>query len=569
MNKLTNHKEAPAMKCKINMPIGVDDFKEIITKGYYCVDKTRFIKDLIDGHSKVTLITRPRRFGKTLTMSMLRYFFTLENAEENRALFTGLDIERAGNEYMAEQGTRPVVFITLKDIRENNYASMIKSISLLMQKLYRPFDYLMDSKALIPAEKKFFNKVSDGEAEPETLQFTISSLMEFLCRHHGKKALLLIDEYDAPIQTAWEAGYYDEAIAFFRNFYGAALKTNPALDFALLTGVLRISKESIFSALNNIEVSSVIKSRFPDAMGFTRDEVIKMATDLGHADKIAEIREWYDGYNFSGIEIYNPWSVINYFQMGCDPVPYWVHTSGNSILNTLLSHIDDQRKDDLVSLMNGEPITAILDETVLYPEIERSSTALYMMLVTSGYLKCISQTIIDGEIFGKLVIPNKEVRTLFKKEIVQHATANHDSYILYNMLNAMLSGNAQKFESLLTKILRENAGIHDMAYPEAFYNGLFLGFSMLLSGTYDVASNGESGYGRFDLAFIPFAADKPGVILELKRADSEDRLDAKITEAISQIEEKEYISVLEKRGVGTIWKYGIAFCGKKVKMLRG
>ena len=554
---------------KRNMPIGFSDFKEIV-ENYYFVDKTRFIKELIDNHSKVTLITRPRRFGKTLAMSMLKYFFTLENAAENRALFAGLDIERAGEDYMAHQGTRPVVFLTLKDIKEATFASMIKSLGETMHQLYRQFRYLAQSEALDDSEKDYFMEVLNRKAATESLQYAVSRLSSFLCAHHGHQALILIDEYDAPIQSAWEKGYYNDAIEFFRNFYSSALKDNPSLDFAVLTGVLRISKESIFSSLNNLEVSSVIHGRFPDAMGFTRKEVFDMAESLGLPDKIREIREWYDGYNFSGVEIYNPWSVLNYFQQGCDPRPYWVNTSGNSILNLLLSNVDDQRREEIYNLMKGEPISAILDENVIYSEIGKSSTALYMMLVTSGYLKCIERIRRDDESWGKLTIPNREVRTLFKREIIKHITANHDSRRLYMMLDAMLDGNAAKFESLLQKVLLENAGIHDTAkYPEAFYNGLMLGFGMLISATHDIASNGEGGEGRFDIAFIPYENTKPGVIMEFKRADSEAQMDNKIAEALAKIEEKNYVAALTKRGVSEIWKYGVAFCGKRVKLFRG
>ena len=338
----------------------------------------------------------------------------------------------------------------------------------------------------------------------------------------------------------------------------------------MLTGVLRISKESIFSALNNLEVSSVIHGRFSDAMGFTRAEVSKMAESLGLFDKIAEIHEWYDGYNFSGCEIYNPWSVLNYFHQDCDPRPYWVNTSGNGILNVLLSHIDDVRREEIGDLMKGDTVSAILDESVVYSEIRESSTALYMMLVTSGYLKCIKRIRRDDENWGELAIPNREVRTLFKREIIKHITANHDSRRLYTMLDAMLDGNAAKFESLLQKVLLENAGIHDTArYPEAFYNGLMLGFGMLIAESHDIASNGESGEGRFDIAFIPYENTKPGVIMEFKKADSEAQMDKKAAEALLQIEKKNYATALTKRGVTEIWKYGVAFCGKRVKLLRG
>lgn len=287
------------MKRNHLMPVGVEDFKEL-REQYYFVDKTRFIQELIDGHSKVTLITRPRRFGKTLTMSMLYYFFANENAEENRKLFDDCAIAEAGEEYMAEQGTRPVVLFSLKDVKAASYASMIELIANALREIYRSFLFLLDSDSLIEEEKETFRQILGKKASEADMQSAIKVLSQHLQRHYHRKVLLLIDEYDAPIQFAWEHGYYDKAIVFFRNFLSAALKTNPALDFAVLTGVLRISKESIFSALNNLYVSSMVSGAYPDVLGFTAAEVSQIAKDLGVPEKMDEIREWYDGYNLSG-----------------------------------------------------------------------------------------------------------------------------------------------------------------------------------------------------------------------------------------------------------------------------
>ena len=554
---------------KRNMPVGIDDFKKLIEEDYYFVDKTRFIKELIDGHSQVTLITRPRRFGKTLAMSMLKYFFTLENAEENRSLFDGLDITHAGERYMKEQGTRPVVFISLKDVKEKTFSAMIDSLRESLRQLYGQFRYLRDEGSLTDDEQSLFSGILQKTENLPEMQSSISNLSGFLSRYHRQTALLLIDEYDAPIQAAWEFGYYDDAILFFRNFLGAALKTNPALDFAILTGVLRISKESIFSALNNLKVSSVIHGDFADIMGFTQDEVSKMAKNLGHADKIPEIREWYDGYSFSDIEIYNPWSVINYFDEGCEPRPHWVNTSGNAILKDLLSHIDKQRSDELSGLMNGKSVITAVNEGIIYSDIYKDRDALYTMLATTGYLKCIDLKMIYDELRGKLTIPNKEVRSAFRREILLYMAGSPGIGTLYIMMDAMREGDVKTFEMLLAKILRENVGIHDTAYPENFYHGMMLGFSVLLDSLYEVDSNEEGGYGRFDLALFPKEPKNAGIVMEFKRTESEDSLDEKAQEALSQIEEKEYITALTKRGVTEIWKYGIAFCGKKVKMLRG
>ena len=556
------------MKQNKRMPVGVEDFKKLREK-YYFVDKTKFIQELIDGHSDVTLITRPRRFGKTLMMSMLYYFFTNKNAKENRKLFDGCAIAEAGEEYMAEQGTRPVVFLSLKDVKGDTFDSLMAAMQNVLQTVYLEFRELSESETLDEAERTFFVKVKNMEASPDQMQFAVSNLTKYLCRLYDKKTILLIDEYDAPIQSAWEHGYYDKAIGFFRNFLSSALKTNPALDFAVLTGVLRISKESIFSALNNLKVSSVIQGAYDDVMGFTKDEVEKMAADLGHADKTEEIKEWYDGYNFSGKEIYNPWSVIRYFDEGCRPGTYWANTSGNSILKTMLARVDEVRRNDLAGLMQGKTVFSVLNEGLIYDDIYKNKDALCTMLLTTGYLKCVGQKTEYGREWSELAIPSREIRSLFDHEIIMNLSGYTGESTVFQMLDAMLCGNKDDFADTLRLILLENVSVHDAAYPETFYHGMMLGFSLLLDGRYEIESNKESGYGRFDLVFIPKDKDKAGVIMEFKKAQSEDALDAKAEEALKQIEDKEYMTAFAKRGIQKIWKYGIAFCGKKLALVRG
>ena len=553
------------MKQNKLMPVGVDDFKDLRER-YYFVDKTRFIRELIDGHSKVTLITRPRRFGKTLTMSMLYYFFTNENAGENRKLFEDCTIAKAGEMYMAEQGSRPVVFFSLKDVKATNYASMMEIVADTLREIYRSFLFLLDSDSLIEEEKETFRQILRKKAAESDMQSAIKVLTQHLERHYHRKPLLLIDEYDAPIQSAWEYGYYEKAIVFFRNFLSAALKTNSALEFAVLTGVLRISKESIFSALNNLDVSSVVNGTYADVMGFTNREVEIMAADLGHTDKIEELRDWYDGYTFSGQEIYNPWSVIRYFSEGCKPGAYWANTSGNSILKTMLLRVDEKRRNDLIRLMQGKTVHTVLDEGLIYDDIYKNKDALYTLLLTTGYLKCVGQKTEYGREWSELSIPNQEIRSLFDREIIGNLSGGTGESTVFQMLDAMLCGNKDDFADTLRLILRENVGIHDAAYPETFYHGMMLGFSLLLDGRYEIESNKESGYGRFDLAFIPKDSSKAGVILEFKKAQTESDLETKSREALEQIEEKAYDASLTKRGIKNVWKYGIAFCGKKLEL---
>lgn len=552
------------------MPVGIENFKELIEKKYFFVDKTRFIKDLLDDRGKVTLITRPRRFGKTLNLSMLKFFFTLEEDEANRKLFAGLDIERAGDEYMEEQGKRPVIFFTLKGIQAADFPGMMSMLSLLLRRIYGQSEYLLESSALSESEKDFFSEVLRGKCTTEKMRFSLVSLMDYLCKHHQRPPVLLLDEYDAPILSAWENGYYDSCIGFFRGFLGEALKSNDALDFAVLTGVARISKESIFSGLNNLKISSVLSDRYSDIFGFTQGEVDGLMQECGLGDRLPELKKWYDGYHFGEQDMYNPWSVVNFIDNGCRFQPYWVNVSGNSILHVLLEQVDEDRRRDLEGLMQDRPIEATIDEGVIYPDIRRSSNSLYMMMLTTGYLKaveaCWDPT---GEELPhcKLLIPNREIRIIYRKEILGWLATTSDSIHLQRMLQDMTAGKLKDFQERLRRILTGLVSCHDPArHPESFYHGLMLGFSVLMSGSYRVESNRESGHGRFDLAFFPLREKMPGVILELKAAKSEEQLEGSARAALQQIEEKEYDRELARQGVATVWKYGIAFCGKKVWM---
>ena len=549
------------------MPVGIEDFKDLVTGNYYFIDKTRFIKELIDTQGKVTLITRPRRFGKTLSLSMLQYFFTLENAEENRQLFAGLDIERAGEKYMSQQGTRPVVFLTLKEVRARAFANMTVLMAEFLRRLYGQYAYLGQSDALSAEDRQYFSDILKSACGMEKMKFALSNLMAALEKHHQKKPVLLLDEYDAPILSAWENGYYRECIDFMRGFLGSALKTNPALGFAVLTGITRISKESIFSGLNNLKVCSVLSNHYNDIFGFTQDEVARLLAECGVADKVAELARWYDGYLFGSAEIYNPWSVIQYLDNGCEFRPYWLNTSGNSILKDLLTRVDRRRQKELEGLLHGIGVESPVMEEVVYSDLTDSRDALFMMLMTAGYLKPV-KTWKDEDCadWALLQIPNLEVRMAYRKEILGHIVPSQGESLLRDMLRAMTTGDTEEFSECLSCILRDFVSYHDTAQPESFYHGLMLGFSVLLDGKYQVKSNRESGYGRFDLAFFPLRPGTPGVILELKAAGSEEELEERAKEALQQIAEKEYCAELSRQGASDIWRYGIAYHGKKVCM---
>ena len=547
------------------MPVGIEDFKDLVTGNYYFIDKTRFIQELIDTQGKVTLITRPRRFGKTLSLSMLQYFFTLENAEENRQLFAGLDIEQAGEKYMSQQGTRPVVFLTLKEVRARAFANMTVLMAEFLRRLYGQYAYLGQSDALSSEDRQYFSDILKSACGMEKMKFALSNLMAALEKHHQKKPVLLLDEYDAPILSAWENGYYRECIDFMRGFLGSALKTNPALGFAVLTGITRISKESIFSGLNNLKVCSVLSNHYNDIFGFTQDEAARLLAECGAADKVAELARWYDGYLFGSAETYSPWSVVQYLDNGCEFLPYWLNTSGNSILKDLLTKVDRRRQKELEGLLHGIGVESPVMEEVVYSDLADSRDALFMMLMTTGYLKPVKtwkdEDCVD---WALLQIPNLEVRMAYRKEILGHIVPSQGESLLRDMLRAMTTGDTEEFSECLSCILRDFVSYHDTAQAESFYHGLMLGFSVLLDGKYQVKSNRESGYGRFDLAFFPLRPGTPGVILELKAAGSEEELEERAKEALQQIAEKEYCAELSRQGVKDIWHYGIAFHGKKV-----
>ena len=553
------------------MPIGIDDFGKIRNKDFYFVDKTRFIRQLIDSSREVTLITRPRRFGKTLTLSMLEYFFSIEKEEQSRHLFDNLAIEEAGPEYMAQRGQYPVIFLTLKDIQNPAWTSwerMLSFVRLYFSQVFAKYRYLCQSESIDVNWKLLFQHIVDGVATEDELALSLRNLMTMMQQYYGKKVILLIDEYDAPIQQAWESGYYTECIGFMRQFLSSALKTNDTLDFAVLTGVTRISKESIFSGLNNLDVCSVLNNRYADVFGFTEAEIQKLLGAVDHREKLPELKQWYDGYHIGQREIYNPWSVINYVANDCQARPYWVRTSGNSILQHLLSHVDELRIQMMQKLLHGKNIRVTLDDSLVYSEIDKNPGALFNLLLTTGYLT-VDKVLSFSEDRYALRIPNEEIRKLYSTEILNSLGENVTKNTFDDLFDYLLDGEAENFALQLQQILKAVVSVYDAANKESFYHGFMLGMTALFLGKdYTVESNRESGYGRFDLAIFPKEAGRAGVIMEFKVAANEGEMEEKAKEALQQIEDREYITEFQKRGIKEVWKYGIAFCGKKIAVRR-
>lgn len=545
------------------MPIGVDDFKEVREK-YYLVDKTDFIRQLIDVHSKVTLITRPRRFGKTLTMSMLEYFFSIDRKKDSQTLFQGLAIEKAGLDYMKHQNKFPVIFMTLKGVQNDTWIGTYKSFRLFVQKEFQKHDYVLQGNSLKPSEKNFYQRIMNLTADEEEYQVSLLNLSAYLYRYFGIKPIILIDEYDAPIQCAYEYGFYDTAISYFKSWFNNTLKSNESLNFAVLTGVLRIAKESIFSGLNNLDVCSVLRDKYSNVFGFTAEEVAKLAEDVGKLDILPELKKWYDGYRFGNSEIYNPLSVVSYIDNQCIPKTYWMNTSNNVILRELLAHADYLRIKALRGLLHDVPVSVSLNEGVIYSQIGRDQSALYTMLLTTGYLT-VAEDVPTSYDRYLLRIPNEEIKRVYGMEILNTIAEGVNRDTFDNLFDLLFTGQSEDFAYQLQEILLRFASTYDTANKESFYHGFLLGIAALFLGKeYTVESNRESGYGRFDLAIFPKDTSKAGVIMEFKAADEKEQLSDKASEALRQIEDKQYDAELTKRGIQCIWKYGIAFHGKHV-----
>ena len=548
------------------MPIGVDDFKKV-RESYYFVDKTDFIRQLIDSHSDATLITRPRRFGKTLTMSMLEYFFSIDRKKDSANLFQGLAIEQSGSEYMQHQGQYPVIFMTLKGVQNATWISTYKAFRLFVQKEFQKHDYVLQGQVLKASEKEFYQRIMNLKADEEEYQMSLLNLSAYLYRYFGVKPIILIDEYDAPIQCAYEHGFYDTAISYFKIWFNNTLKSNENLNFSVLTGVLRIAKENIFSGLNNLDVCSILRDKYSDVFGFTPQEVAQLTSDIGKPEVLSELKQWYDGYRFGHTEIYNPLSVISYMDNHCLPQPYWMNTSNNSILRELVSHADYLQIKALRGLLQDIPILVSLNEGVIYTQIGKDRSALYTMLLTTGYLT-ISDDIPTSYDRYSLRIPNEEIKRVYSMEILNTIVEGMDRDTFDGLFDLLFTGQSEDFAYLLQKILLRFASTYDTANKESFYHGFMLGMAALFLGrSYAVESNRESGYGRFDLAIFPKDTSKAGVLMEFKAAESESMLQEKSQEALQQIEDKKYDAEFAKRGIITVWKYGVAFGGKKVQVV--
>ena len=547
------------------VPVGIEDFERIINEDYYYVDKTTLIEELLINRAPVTLFTRPRRFGKTLNMSMLKYFFDVKNKEENKKLFENLKIYNS--EYMSEQGKYPVIFISLKDLKANTWEENFMLIKKHIKNLYMEFYDLKDK--LNPIFKNDFEKIVMEKEEADWI-YSLKNLSNYLYEYYGKSVIILIDEYDAPIINAFDKGYYNEAINFFQTFYSSALKTNNSLKYGVLTGITRIIKEGIFSGLNNLYVNTILSKDYSEYFGLLESEVIEMLEYFDMKYKIEEVREWYNGYIFGESKVYNPWSIVNYVREK-EIKAYWANVSGNTLLENMLDHARESVYDDLKRFTDGESIEKYISDGTTIKSLLNNDDEIWQVLLYSGYLtkdekqKEIDVTSEYTDVYN-LRIPNKEIRKYFGNMFLNRFFGTEVKINI--LIKALEKGDIKKFEKTLGEIMINMLSHFDLDKEmEKIYQVFMIGLVGFLMGKYEIISNDESGYGRYDLAIIPIKSNEKAYLMEFKISKTQKGMEERAQKALKQIDEKKYDTKLKARGVKNILKIGVAFYGKEVKVV--
>ena len=557
---------------KTKLPIGVSNFKDIIEKNYYYFDKTKFIENILEDGSQVKLFTRPRRFGKTLNMSMLKYFFDVKNKDENRKLFEGLNISKS--EYFDMQGNFPVISVSFKKYQEKDWKNGFDMIKDIISGLYDEFEFVKEK--LSARKKKKFDSILMEEANLANWKNSLADLSNYLYDFYGKKVIVLIDEYDQPIINSYIEGYYDETIDFFKSFYGSVLKDNEYLEMGVMTGILRVAKENIFSGLNNIKVHSILNERFTEYFGVLENEVETALKDFGLEYDLSDVQKWYNGYLFGETKVYNPWSIINFLdekKLGA----YWVNTSENSLIKLYLQKMKKEIFDDFSKLLNEENISKIINDNVTFGNLEANfEKNFWNLFFHSGYLTLAEKYDAMKKVVS-VKIPNKEILEMFSDMFIEVYFKN--TGIFLDMTDALTNGDISNFKKYLKEILLENTGIFDVSgtYKEQFYHGLMLGLVLILKNEYEIISNNFAGKGRYDLLLKPknILEGKEGIIIELKIVNgtenlSNDKIHEKLEKecevALNQIDEKGYSSVLKNAGIEKVLKIGIAFLGKEFEV---
>ncbi len=564
-NKYRSSSEPKVLK---SLPIGISDYIRAQSQ-YYYVDKTLMIKEFLDQKPLVSLFTRPRRFGKTLNMDMLRVFFEISE-EDTSKYFVETNIWKCSEVYRSHQGKYPVIFLTLKDVKFDSWTETLDKIRELLQAEFGRHQLILDSDRIANYEKEYFAKILDGTATEVALTSALEKLSQMLKKYYGIAPIIIIDEYDTPIQEGYSKDFYDEIIGFMRNFFSGAFKDNRNLSYGFLTGILRIAQESIFSGLNNLSVNSIMDKDYDKFFGFTNQEVHEILEYYNVLDKKEELKDWYNGYLFGEEEVYNPWSVINYVSKNCVPQPYWVNTGKNEILDDVLKVATDDITERLHALLQGESVIARIDQNVVYRELSEDPGNIYSLLLVAGYLKLSKKELqTDGSYLCEVSIPNREIAAVYRSEILSHllqigvitrTTANKIAESLY-------IGDFVKLQKAISEYMDKSISFYDGG-SEGFYHGLILGLIALMDNQYKIKSNRESGDGRYDICLFPKTSKYPGIIMELKWGNNLnlDTLDELALEALHQINQKRYDSEMTEIGITNILKLGIAFSGKKVRI---
>ena len=557
---------------KTKLPIGVSNFKDIIEKNYYYFDKTKFIENILEDGSQVKLFTRPRRFGKTLNMSMLKYFFDVKNKDENRKLFEGMNISKS--EYFDMQGNFPVISVSFKKYQEKDWKNGFDMIKDIISGLYDEFEFVKEK--LSARKKKKFDSILMEEANLANWKNSLADLSNYLYDFYGKKVIVLIDEYDQPIINSYIEGYYDETIDFFKSFYGSVLKDNEYLEMGVMTGILRVAKENIFSGLNNIKVHSILNERFTEYFGVLENEVETALKDFGLEYDLSDVQKWYNGYLFGETKVYNPWSIINFLdekKLGA----YWVNTSENSLIKLYLQKMKKEIFDDFSKLLNEENISKIINDNVTFGNLEANfEKNFWNLFFHSGYLTLAEKYDAMKKVVS-VKIPNKEILEMFSDMFIEVYFKN--TGIFLDMTDALTNGDISNFKKYLKEILLENTGIFDVSgtYKEQFYHGLMLGLVLILKNEYEITSNNFAGKGRYDLLLKPknILEGKEGIVIELKIINGtenlnndkiHEKLEKECEVALNQIDDKGYSSVLKNAGIEKVLKIGIAFFGKEFEV---
>ena len=546
--------------------LGQSDFKTIIEDNRYFVDKTLLIKEFLEDSSQIILIPRPRRFGKTLNLSMIRYF--VEKCDEDRRhLFNNLLIEKE-EEIMRRQGIYPTIYLTFKYEKHDDFNKFIDSVRVHLSSLYNNFKYIYDSIDN-DYEKEIFNKILLGKGSVGDMEKALMKLSKYLYDYYGEKVIVLIDEYDTPIQHSYFSRIYDETIGFMRNFLSNTLKDNIYLEKAMLTGILRVARESIFSGLNNMQVYSILKEGYSKQFGFTDVEIEKILNDFNVINQIEEFKRWYNGYIFGSTVIYNPWSVLSYLKdIDNDFMPYWVNTSENKIIKTILSKGSEALKKSFEELLRGNTIETTIDENIVMADIELNEDNIWSFLLMAGYLKVVGKRREGKEFYYSLKVPNLEVELMYEKIIRDWQSESYIASEYNEMLKALVNFDYEVFEEIFIDYVEKSLSYFDVSgeEPEKVYHSFVLGMLVSLNRTHYVLSNRESGYGRYDVMVIPKDISKPGIIIEFKRARKTNKksIEELIEEARKQIEDKKYETELLNRGITNIKKLVIVFKGKEV-----